>query len=143
VIALAALSMSLASADLAAQRSTSEVRARMISISNDSVPLMVGGQVLSIEDGDVIPGAQVFFAWSSVGTLTDSDGMFRLDAPSPGPVELRVRLIGYLEACVRLDLVAGTMRSLRIDLPRAPGLTPPSPEGFGSGCIDPETESPR
>jgi len=142
VIALAVLSVLLSSAALAAQGSASEVRALMISVPSDSVDFMVGGRLVSIDDGDVIPGAQIFFAGTTLGTLADSDGMFRLDAGAPGPVELRVRLIGYVEACVKLELAADTMRSVLIALPRARTLTPPSVDS-ARGCISPETESPR
>jgi len=141
LIVLVFVSVPLGAAGVAAQRPTPEVRAWMLSIPSDSVEFMVAGRVVSSEDGKVIPGAQVFLAGSTLGTRTDLEGLFRLDAPAPGPAELRVRLIGYVEVCVRVDLLVDTMRSLRIELSRVPSSLPPS-VGIRGGCIDPETEDP-
>jgi hypothetical protein len=86
-------------------------RARLMSIPSDSVDFMVGGRIVSAADGRPVPGVQVFLAGTTIGTLTDRRGRFRLDGEDAGPVELRTRLIGFDETCLNVELAAGLMRS--------------------------------
>ena len=119
---------------LGAQQDTTEVegdsasaefpyifRARLMSIPSDSIDFMVAGRIVSAEDGRPVPGVQVFLAGTTIGTLTDRRGRFRLDGGGAGPVELRTRLIGFDETCLNVELAAGLMRSLHIELPPGPG----------------------
>lgn len=59
----------------------------------------VSGRVVSEEAGNPLSAASVFVAGTSIGTVTDAQGNFSLQAPA-GEVRLRVALIGYRTADV-------------------------------------------
>lgn len=122
-------------------------RARLMEIPSDSVSYMAAGIIESADTGQPIAGAQVFLDRTMIGTVADRDGRFRLDATSPGPRRLRVRIIGYQEVCLNLVLREETMLSLRIALarPRVPtgdepgeGEQPGEGSESGPDCLEPE-----
>lgn len=45
-------------------------------------PVLIIGRVVSAEDGDVLPGVNVFIKGTNVGTMTDVEGNFKLTVPS-------------------------------------------------------------
>ena len=55
-------------------------------------------------DGMTLPGAAVTLEGTYTGTFTDADGTFRLSNLKPGPVSLRVSLLGYEPQTRTLDL---------------------------------------
>jgi carboxypeptidase-like protein len=58
------------------------------------------GQVTDGETGDPLPGAHVFIAVSMIGTTTDRDGNYVLEAIPPGAHRLYVSMLGYEPAIV-------------------------------------------
>lgn len=123
----------------AAPRGGQEIRARLMVLPSDSVAFMIGGQVVASRDSRPVVGAQVFLAGTTIGALTDHRGRFRLDGPGAGPYELRVRLIGYAEVCVNVELAADRMSSLIVTLP--PHYVGGTPRAY-VGCLDPEIVEP-
>lgn len=67
----------------------------------------VAGQVRAQATGQPLSGAQVFLAEGEAGTLTDSDGRYRLADVPAGEVALEVRLIGYGTASRTVTVRAG------------------------------------
>lgn len=57
----------------------------------------LSGRVLDARSREPVPEAQVYAGGTKVSTYTDAAGAFLLSVPT-GPVELRVRRIGYLPA---------------------------------------------
>ena len=55
----------------------------------------VSGRITDAEDGQPVPGASVFIANTSVGTITDSVGHYRLTIPGEGSYRLTVSHVGY------------------------------------------------
>ncbi len=66
----------------------------------------IKGHIHSGLDGEPLIGASVLIEGSTMGTVTDFDGNFRLDVPS-FPVRLVVNYIGYEEQILNLDNVPG------------------------------------
>jgi TonB-linked SusC/RagA family outer membrane protein len=54
----------------------------------------VSGQVLDADDGEPLPGVNVVVQGSSVGTTTNAEGNYSLEAPSPDAT-LRFSFVGY------------------------------------------------
>jgi hypothetical protein len=54
----------------------------------------IRGQVLDDEFGDPLPGVTIFLEGTTIGTLTDLDGKFNLNA-APGTYNLRISYISY------------------------------------------------
>ncbi|MDX1395624.1 MAG: carboxypeptidase-like regulatory domain-containing protein [Gemmatimonadota bacterium] len=110
-------------------------------IPSDSVSFMAAGIVESADTGEPIVGAQVFLDGTLVGTVTDHDGRFRLDATGPGDGRIRVRIIGYAEECLEVALRERVMLSFRIALARPP-TRPPGEQEEGEAsersCLEPE-----
>jgi len=117
-----------------------EARATLMNIPSETVDFMVGGQVVSSLGGAPVIGAQVYLLGTTIGTLTDHHGRFRLDAPAGTSVRLGVRLIGYQEVCVDIELAEHRMVSLGIVLPPHNFTFPPAEPR--SGCIEPEVVEP-
>ncbi|MFV1987253.1 MAG: carboxypeptidase-like regulatory domain-containing protein [Gemmatimonadota bacterium] len=118
-------------------QSAPEPQAMLLTIPSESVSFMLGGVIVSLETGDPIAGAQVLFAGTRAGTLTDRRGRFRLDWPAGGSMRLTVRLIGYREVCYNVDLLPGAMQSIGIRLPMS--RLPPN-QVDPTGCRDPEID---
>ena len=55
----------------------------------------VSGRVTEAETGAPLPGAHVFIAASQMGTVTDSEGRYALEAIPPGAHRLYVSMLGY------------------------------------------------
>ncbi|EOZ92844.1 TonB-dependent receptor [Indibacter alkaliphilus LW1] len=71
----------------------------------------VQGQVFSSEDGEGLPGVNVFVKGTTIGTVTDIDGKFGISVPS-GQNELSFSFIGFVTKTVKLtasDFVELTM----------------------------------
>ncbi|MEK6481395.1 TonB-dependent receptor [Catalinimonas sp. 4WD22] len=76
----------------------------------------VTGQVTSLEDSEGIPGVNVVIKGTSQGTITDVEGKYSIDVPSPESV-LVFSSIGY----VAEEVVVGTQSM--IDIALAPDIT--------------------
>lgn len=87
--------------------------ARLMSLPSDSIEFMVGGRIVSAEDGQPVGGVQVFLEGTTIGALTDAGGLFRLDGEEAGAQRLRTRLIGYESICMNIELFADRMQSVR------------------------------
>ena len=46
----------------------------------------ISGKVTSREDGASLPGVNVIIKGTNIGTVTDVDGMFKLDVPAEGGI---------------------------------------------------------
>ena len=55
----------------------------------------ISGCITAAEDGQPVPGATVFIANTSTGTITDSVGNYRLTIPGEGSYRLTVSHVGY------------------------------------------------
>ncbi len=64
----------------------------------------IQGVVVDRSSGQPIPGAQIWFAGTKTGTLSDSLGRFTLEAPAAGEHEVLVQLIGYVTERFRASL---------------------------------------
>ena len=63
---------------------------------------LVSGQVVSVDDGSPLPGVNIVVKETVVGTVTDIDGQFSLDAPNPTDT-LVFSFVGYLRQEVPID----------------------------------------
>ena len=82
------------------------------------------GRVTDSGNGEPVVGAQVMIAGSTVGTLTNRNGVFTLRALTPGTVNVRVLSIGYAELTRQVTLTGGqtanadfSLRQVAIDVP--------------------------
>jgi iron complex outermembrane recepter protein len=71
---------------------------------------VVTGTVTNVQTGAPLAGANIQVVGSQLGTLTRSDGMYRLEL-SPGSYEIRASLIGYTMATQRVVVTAGQTAS--------------------------------
>ncbi len=73
-------------------------------------PFLVSGTVTSLDDGEPIPGVNVVVKGTAIGTVSDNDGAYSIDAPSDQDT-LIFSFVGYITAEVP---IAGRSR---IDIP--------------------------
>ena len=70
--------------------------------------LAVSGTVRDADEqsppGNALPGAAITIEGTYIGTFTDASGNFRLTNLKPGPVSVRVSLLGYEPQTQTLDL---------------------------------------
>lgn len=78
-------------------------------------PAVYTGVVLDAEADAPLPGVHVFEAASLHGTVTDTEGRFRL-AASPGPLRLYVTMIGYEPVRRALEPAPGAEDTLVVRL---------------------------
>jgi len=55
----------------------------------------ISGKIIDAENGNPVPGASVFIANSTVGTITDAEGYYSLNIPGAGNYQLTVSHVGY------------------------------------------------
>ena len=67
----------------------------------------IAGTIADSETLRPVAGAQVFIPGTVVGTLTGERGTFRLEGVPVGQVTVTVRLIGYKEASLTVDVAGG------------------------------------
>src|SRR5690606_4845814 len=61
---------------------------------HEQVDFEITGKVTDVADGFALPGVNVLVKGTSIGTTTDADGTYRLNAPD-GNVTLVFSFIGY------------------------------------------------
>ncbi|MFW6010653.1 MAG: carboxypeptidase-like regulatory domain-containing protein, partial [Gemmatimonadota bacterium] len=76
----------------------------------------IAGQVIDAQSAQPVAGAQVTIPGTEIGILTDSDGNYRLTGVPTGPVEVRVRLIGYSPASQTVTVEAGETATANFEL---------------------------
>lgn len=106
----------------------------------DSAEMWIAGTVTDVATARTISGAQVFISGTTLGTLTDAQGGFRLEIgnrfAAGSEVEVIVRLVGYLEETQVVELVDGTVEvdfgmtrtALRLDDVAATGVAGDQPQ---------------
>lgn len=110
----------------------SSIKAQAVQLPGAVAPYVLF-QVIDAADGSPVAGAQVFFAASAVGTLTDSRGFAVLPAPSVGSWSVGTRLVGYLDSHIAVDADSGSVIQVLAALRRDPAfpdsifLAPPMP----------------
>jgi len=79
----------------------------------DQVEMWIAGTVTDAGSSRAVAGAQVFISGSTIGTLSDLQGRYRIDVTDQfavgANVTVTVRLIGYKEASEAIELVDGTV----------------------------------
>jgi TonB-linked SusC/RagA family outer membrane protein len=68
----------------------------------------VQGQVTAASTGRAIEGARVSVVGTSIGTVTDADGMYVLLNVPPGSRQLQISAIGFSMGTLALDVTTGT-----------------------------------
>src|SRR5882757_329896 len=68
--------------------------ALMFALTGFAQDRVVTGRIVAKEDGNALPGVNVLVKGSNVGTVTDSDGNFRVSVPS-NDATLVFSFIGY------------------------------------------------
>ena len=76
----------------------------------------IEGKVSEAGSGRPLPGAQVFIAGTTVGSVTNDRGEYRITSAPARQVELRVRLIGYNPINKSVVVTAGQTATLNIDV---------------------------
>lgn len=76
----------------------------------------VAGRVVDAQDQEPIGGAQVFLPGTGIGTITDSNGQYRLTAVPAGEQQVRVQVLGYRSATRNVDVSAGATATLNFAL---------------------------
>lgn len=75
--------------------------------------LSISGTV-SDANGGALPGAAITVEGTYKGTFTDATGAFQLTNLKPGPISLRVSLLGYEAQSQTLDLTQNTILAIRL-----------------------------
>jgi len=94
---------------------------------------VIEGSVFSGDDLEPLPGVNVFIASSMTGTVTDSDGEFRLERLPIGALRLTISMIGYEPLILPYHERTIYGVGARAPAHREPGPRVPhslSPEGF-------------
>jgi outer membrane receptor protein involved in Fe transport len=65
----------------------------------------VTGKIIDKENGEALPGAQIFLPSTSIGTLSDVNGNYSLDVPA-GKNTLQVSFVGYHMQQIEIDVAA-------------------------------------
>lgn len=79
---------------------------------------VVEGRVVSMDDGAALPGVNVMFKGATIGTVTDTEGRFKLDGLMSNGDTLTVSFIGYktAEYAVRGDRASYLEIALEADV---------------------------
>jgi len=77
---------------------------------------VVEGKVTESGSGRPLPGAQVFVAGTTVGSVTNERGEYRIPTAPARQVEIRVRLIGYSPINKTVVVTAGQTATLNIEV---------------------------
>ncbi|NJD20876.1 MAG: SusC/RagA family TonB-linked outer membrane protein, partial [Gemmatimonadetes bacterium] len=67
----------------------------------------VSGRVTTVQSGAPVLAAQVFIVDTQLGTLTNSEGEYRISGVSPGERQVRVLVMGYRSETVTVSVAAG------------------------------------
>src|SRR5688500_20180963 len=75
----------------------------------------IEGKVTEQSSGRPLAGAQVFVAGTTVGSVTNDRGEYRITSAPARQIELRVRLIGYSPINKTVGVTAGQTRTQNIE----------------------------
>ena len=76
----------------------------------------ITGRVTDAASGQPIPGAQVSIVGTQIGTQTNSAGNYTIRSVTPGPLSVRVLIIGYSEQQKQVTVTAGQPSTLDFEL---------------------------
>jgi TonB-linked SusC/RagA family outer membrane protein len=76
----------------------------------------IEGKVTETGSGRPLPGAQVFIAGTTVGSVTNDRGEYRITSAPARQVDVRVRLIGYSPINKTVVVTAGQTATLNIEV---------------------------
>ena len=76
----------------------------------------ITGRVTDAASGQPIPGAQVSIVGTQIGTQTNSAGNYTIRSVTPGPLSVRVLIIGYSEQRKQVTVTAGQPSTLDFEL---------------------------
>ena len=95
-------------------------------------PQHITGTVLD-ENGKPLEGASVVIKQTGVGTATNKQGKFELDAPAPGTYDLEISFIGYKTFTKNITVGNGNNAEISITLePAVSGMTDVVVVGYGT-----------
>ena len=77
---------------------------------------IIEGRVVDASQLQPVAGAQVSVQGTELGTLTDEDGSYTIRGVPPGPVTVRVRLLGYRSASRQVTVTSGETVTLDFEL---------------------------
>ncbi len=86
----------------------------LLLFANSTVAQNISGKVVGTDDKgkkEVLPGANVYWLKTTIGTTTDLDGLFQLANPDTTPAQLIVSMMGYLS-----DTISVTQPNQIIDV---------------------------
>jgi hypothetical protein len=76
---------------------------------------IVEGRVLNYENGDPLPDVHIFLSGTTVGTITNSNGWFRMRNVSPGSYKLTISIIGFERTSEDVLIKAGETKSVLVE----------------------------
>lgn len=68
---------------------------------------VLNGQVIDAESGEPLTGVHVFLSSRLQGTITNTNGEFRIEPVAPGSYKVVASIIGYESASERVDVLPG------------------------------------
>lgn len=85
-------------------------------VTQDLGPVSIEGTIVNSHTGEPLLGAHVFLSGTTIGTVTNASGRFRLQNISPGIHRLTVSIIGFGRISEELILRPGQQMSKEIEL---------------------------
>ncbi len=86
---------------------------------------VVQGRVTEVGSGTPIGGATVSIRNTTLATVTDTGGRFRLAGIPAGPADLLVRMLGYEPSTTALELSPGEVRTIEVRMATAVTVVSP------------------
>jgi hypothetical protein len=101
---------------------------------------LLSGRVLDLGTGEPLPGASVFIANTTIGTMTDTNGNYRLKKVPPGAYTLVITYIGYERHTLPIQVIgADTLQHVIHLKPRLIGMDLIEVIAGRDGIITPES----
>ena len=85
----------------------------------------ITGRVTDATTGRPVAAAQIQVVGSNQGAVANSDGVYRIRGVTPGPVTVRVLMIGYTERTETVTVAAGQTATLDVELQPTPVVISP------------------
>lgn len=76
----------------------------------------LNGKVTSLLDGTPVIGANVLVVGSNKGTISDTEGEFRIDLEKSGNFQIKITSIGYVSETVAVDFGGNDQSNIEIEL---------------------------
>lgn len=67
---------------------------------------MISGNIFSARDSTALTGANIYLSETSIGTISDENGFFRLPGLPPGAYDLNVSFVGYTKQTIPVNLTS-------------------------------------